>query len=180
MSKKGAILRLEQQLFRVLDFIAKRCPEVNVVIAGGTLDDVRRKFRLLSPPKNLLFAGSGISDDALKMLYEHTSLVIIPIFFRSLSNRLLEALYYGRPILTNSIAKLLHNELEHSHHVFMSDNYAEYPSIIRRLLKNETLLEELALGAKKAYSSFFSARKCGLDMKHVIESVLSKNLCEDL
>jgi hypothetical protein len=84
---------------------------------------------------------------------------------------LLEALYYGRPILTNSNAKVLHNKLEHLHHVFISDNYVEYPCIIRRLLKNETFLEELASGAKKAYGSFFSARKCGLAMKRVIESV---------
>jgi hypothetical protein len=59
--------------------------------------------------------------------------------------------------------------------VFISDNYAEYPSIVRRLLKNETLLEELALGAKKAYSSFFSSRRCGLAMKHVIESIVANS-----
>jgi glycosyltransferase involved in cell wall biosynthesis len=100
-------------------------------------------------------------------------LVVIPIFSRALSNRLLEALYYGRPILTNIYAKLIFKKLEHLHHIFISDNYAEYPSIIRKLFKNEALLEELALGAKKAYNSFFSARKCGFAMKRVIERIVS-------
>ena len=173
MSKTGSVFRLEQQqLFKCLYFIARKCPEFNVIIAGGTIEDAKKKFELSSVPKNLKFAGSNLSDNALKILYDHASLVVIPIFFRSLSNRLLGALYYGKPILTNSYAKVLHNKLEHLRHVFISNDYAEYPNIIRKLLKNEAFLEELALGAKKAYSSFFSARKCGLAMKRVIESVI--------
>jgi glycosyltransferase involved in cell wall biosynthesis len=174
MRKTGSVFRLEQRLlFKVLYYVSMKCPEVDVIIAGGTLEEAKKKFGLSYVPKNLKFAGSSLSDNALKILYERASLVVIPIFFRSLSNRLLEALYYGRPILTNSIAKLLHNKLEHSHHVFVSDNYSKYPSIIIKLLKNETLLEELALGAKEAYSSFFSARKCGFAMKRVIERIVS-------
>jgi glycosyltransferase involved in cell wall biosynthesis len=176
MSRTGPTFRLQElPQFKILYMIAKECPEVNVVIAGGTSFDARRKFGLSRIPKNLTFVGWISSDNVLKVLYDHASLVVIPIFFRSLSNRLLEALYYGRPTLTNSIAKLLHNKLEHLHHVFISDNYAEYPSIIKELFRNEALLEELASGAKEAYSSFFSARKCGLAMKHVIESVISNS-----
>ena len=175
MSRAGFTFRSQElPQFKVLYMIAKKRPEINVIIAGGTVTEVRRKFAISQIPKNLIFVGWISSDNILKVLYEHASLVIIPIFFRSLSNRLLEALYYGRPILTNSNAKILHNKLEHSHHVFISDNYAEYPSIIRGLLKNEAMLDDLALGAKEAYGSFFSARKCGLAMKHVIESVVLK------
>jgi len=180
MSRTGSAFRLQElPQFKILYMIAKKCPEVNVVIAGGTAAEARRKLGLPQIPKNLIFVGWISSDNILKVLYEHASLVIIPIFFRSISNRLLEALYYGRPVLTNSVAKLLHNKLKHSHHVFISENYVEYPSIIRGLLKNEDLLEELASGAKEAYSFFFSARKCGLAMKRIIESVVSKSSYED-
>jgi glycosyltransferase involved in cell wall biosynthesis len=175
MSRAGSTFRLQELLqFKVLYMVAKKCPEINVMAAGGTANEVRRKFALSQIPKNLIFLGWIPLDNILKVLYEHASLVIIPVFFKSLSNRLLEALYYGRPILTNRNAKVLHNKLEHSRHVFISDNYAEYPNIIRGLLKNEALLEKLASGAKEAYDSFFSARKCGLAMKRVIESVVSK------
>jgi glycosyltransferase involved in cell wall biosynthesis len=176
MTRVGPSFRLQElNLFKILYSIARKCPEVNIVIAGGTSSEVRRMFGLSQMPKNLIFVGWISSDNVLKVLYNHASLVIFPIFFRSISNRLLEALYYGRPILTNSVAKLLHIKLEHLHHVFISDNYVEYPSIVRRLLKNETLLEELTSGAKKAYNSFFSARRCGLAMKHVIESIVSNS-----
>jgi glycosyltransferase involved in cell wall biosynthesis len=174
-SKTGSILRVEQQLlFEILYFIAKKCTEIDVIIAGGTNEEAKKKFGLVALPENLKFAGSNLSDNAIKTLYENASLVVIPIFYRSLSNRLLEALYYGRPVLTNGTAKLVHNKLEHLQHIYISDDYASYPNVIRRLIKNEALLEELVSGAKKAYSSFFSARKCGLSMKYIIESVLSK------
>jgi glycosyltransferase involved in cell wall biosynthesis len=176
MIRVGPSFRLQElNPFKILYFIARKCPEVNIVIAGGSSSEARRKFGLSQIPKNLIFVGWISSDNVLKVLYDHASLVVFPIFFRSISNRLIEALYYGKPILTNSYAKLLHNKLEHLHHVFISDNYTQYPNIVRRLLKNETLLEELALGAKKAYSSFFSSRRCGLAMKHVIESIVANS-----
>ncbi len=170
MSKTGSVLRLEQPLFKILYLIARRCPEINVVIAGGTAEEARRKFKLQSLPNNLLFAGKGLSDNELKKLYQHASLVVIPVFFKSVSNRLLEALFYGKPILTNSIASQLHNKLKNS--VLISDNYSDYPNIVKKLFKDSSLLQELALRAKETYSSFFSARKCGLAMGSVIESLI--------
>jgi glycosyltransferase involved in cell wall biosynthesis len=167
------LIRLEQYLIKVLYCIARKSPEIDVIIAGATIEEAKKKFLLPLVPKNLKFVGKVTSDNALKVLYENATLVVIPIFSRALSNRLLEALYYGRPILTNIYAKLIFKKLEHLHHIFISDNYAEYPSIIRKLFKNEALLEELALGAKKAYNSFFSARKCGFAMKRVIERIVS-------
>jgi glycosyltransferase involved in cell wall biosynthesis len=172
MSRTGSNFRLQEvPQFKILYNIARKCPEINIVVAGGTSSEARRKFGLSRIPENLIFAGWISSDNVLKVLYDNASLVVFPIFFKSLSNRLLEALYYGKPILTNTTAKLLHNKLEHLYHVFISDNYIKYPNIVRKLLKTEALLEELALGAKEAYRSFFSARKSGLAMKHVIESV---------
>ncbi|MEM4004538.1 MAG: glycosyltransferase [Desulfurococcaceae archaeon] len=162
----------EYPLFRILYMIAKKCPEVNVVIAGSTAIEAKRKLGFFKCPQNLIFVGWVSSDDILKTLYEYASLVVIPVFFRSVSNRLLEALFYGKPILTNTTASLIYNKLKHLHHMFISDNYLEYPSIVRRLLKDDALLQELASGAKEAYSSFFSARKCGLAMKHIIESLV--------
>ncbi|MEM3546182.1 MAG: glycosyltransferase [Candidatus Bathyarchaeia archaeon] len=172
ISRTKSLFKLQEYpLFRILYMIAKKCPEVNVVIAGSKAIEARRKLGFFQMPKNLIFVGWVFSDDILKTLYGHASLVVTPVFFRSVSNRLLEALFYGKPILTNTTASLIHNRLKHLHHVFISDNYPEYPSIVRRLLKDDALLQELASGAKEAYSSFFSARKCGLAMKHIIESL---------
>lgn len=173
ISRTESLFKLQEYpLLRILYVIAKKCPEVNVVIAGSKAIEAKRKLGFFQMPKNLIFVGWISSDDILKTLYEHASLVVIPVFFRSVSNRLLEALFYGKPILTNTTASFIHNKLKHLHHVFISDDYQGYPSIVRKLLKDAALLQELALGAKEAYSSFFSAKKCGLAMKHIIESLM--------
>jgi len=75
------------------------------------------------------------------------------VLFRSVSNRLLEALYYGRPILTNSTAKLLYNKLEHLHHIFISDDYKDYPTIVRVLLKMIRYLKNLAWELRRLIST---------------------------
>jgi len=166
----GATFRMQERtLLAILYHMAKNYPVFNIVIAGATEEEVRRRI-LIPLPGNITFIGKIYSDNFLRTLYENAKLVVVPIFFKSVSNRLLEALYYGRPILTNSTAKLLHSKLEHLRHIFISDNYQEYPQIVRMLLKNDALLEELSLGAKEAYKHYFSARRCGLLMKRVIET----------
>jgi glycosyltransferase involved in cell wall biosynthesis len=113
MIRVGPSYRLQElNLFKILYFNARKCPEVNIVIAGCTSSETRRKFGLFQIPKNLIFVGRISSDNVLKVLYNHASLVVFPIFFRSISNRLIGALYYGKPILTNSFAKLIHNKLD--------------------------------------------------------------------
>ena len=170
MSKTGSVFRLEQQpLFKILYVIAKRCPEINVVIAGGTLDEARRKFGFSSMPKNLLFAGSGISDNAIKALYEHAKLVVIPVFSRSVSNRLLEALFYRRPVLTNSVALELHPELREC--TIVSDDYNKYPEIIKDLLRQDHVLEELHLKVKMIWDKLFSSRVQAVEMLKAIKEI---------
>jgi glycosyltransferase involved in cell wall biosynthesis len=162
----------ETNLLKILIAIAKRNPEINVLIAGTTDVEAKKNIDSFSLPKNMVFLGRVYSDDILRKLYINAKLVVNPIFYKSVSNRLLEALFYGKPVLTNSVAKLIHRELEHMHHILISDEYARYGETVRTILRHESLLEELSLGAKEAYSSFFSARQCQLKMKRVIEKLV--------
>jgi glycosyltransferase involved in cell wall biosynthesis len=173
-SRKGASFRIRDlPLLKIIMLIAKHVP-VDIVIAGAHKNDILSILNLNKLPSNIHCLGYIASNNVLELLYKNAALVIIAPVFKSLSNRLLEALFYARPILTNSNATLLYPELKHLHHIFISDNYIGYPNIVRILLRNDILLERLASGAKEAYSSFFSARRCGLTMKRIIESLISK------
>jgi len=170
-NRVGASFRAQEYtLLAILYHIAKSCPNLKVIIAGARKEEIKSKTSI-PIPRNIIFCGRIHSDNFLKMLYERAELVVIPIFLRSVSNRLLEALYYRKPIITNSIAKLVHNKLEHQRHILIADNYQEYPQIIKSLLREDILLKRLSLGAEEAYRSYFSARRCGLLMKHVIEAM---------
>jgi len=161
----------DRLLFLILRLIAKKNPDIKVVIVGGSISEVREFFRSLYIPGNMVFVRAN--DLELKLLYGAAKLVIIPFFFKSVSNRLLESLYYGKPTLTNTFAKIVFNRLQHLHHVFISDRIDEYPGIVRNLMKDDLLLERLSLGARTAYKRFFSSKLTGLYMKQVIEQLLT-------
>jgi len=170
MSKTGSVFRLEQQpLFKILYVIAKKLKDINVVVCCGTREEAIRKFKV-DPPKNMKFIPSGVPDDILKLLYEKSLLVVIPAFFKSVSNRLLEALFYRKPILTNSIALELHPELRD--HVIVSNDYNKYPEIIKDLLKQDTVLDELQQRVKSVWDKFFSSKVQAREMLKVVKEVI--------
>jgi glycosyltransferase involved in cell wall biosynthesis len=140
----------------VLYLLAKKTRR-DVVLAGSSYDDWRSVFPDLEPPENLHIIGRGFSDNAIARIYRGASLVVIPVTNRNISNRLLEALFYGKPIITSEIAKLLHPELEHGKHMFIStwDTIVEDSS---KILKDEGLLKSLEQGAREAYDKYFATR----------------------
>jgi len=141
----------------VLYLLAKKT-RTDVVLAGSSYDDWRRALPDLEPPKNLHIIGRGFSDNAIARLYRGASLVVIPVTNRNISNRLLEGLFYGKPIITSEIVKLVHPELKHGKHVFIST----WDTIVEdslKILKDEGLLKSLEQGAREAYNTYFSTRR---------------------
>lgn len=73
----------------------------------------------------------------------------------SISNRFLETLFYGRPIVTTIYARYLHPELIHGKHIYVSNNIVQD---VKLLLRQEEVLKTLEQGAKEAYTMFFSTK----------------------
>jgi len=157
LSKSGAYLKFEAKPHAVVLYQIAKKANIDVVLAGSSLDDWRRVFPSLKPPPNLHFVGAGFGDSVLAKLYSKARLFVMPITNRSISNRLLEGLFYGKPIITTEVVKYIHPELIHGVHVFIST----WDSIVDdaiMLLRNDDILKRLERGAKEAYNRFFSAR----------------------
>lgn len=158
LSKKGAYLKFEARPHAIILYLLAKRTKLDVVLAGSSYDDWRRVFPGLKPLKNLHIIGKGFSDDGIAKIYRNALLVISPITNRNISNRFLEALFYGKPIVTSEIVKFIHPELEHGRHIFIST----WDTIIEdslKLLEDEDLLKTLQLGAKEAYNKFFSTKR---------------------
>jgi glycosyltransferase involved in cell wall biosynthesis len=165
LSKRGVYLRAEAKpQAEALYLIAKKLG-VDVVLAGSTLEDWKRVFPNIKPPKNLHIIGKGFDDLSLARLYRNAKMVILPITFLSISNRLLEALFYGKPIVTTTYAKYLHPELIHGKHIYVSNNIVQD---VKMLLKQEGVFKVLEQGAKEAYTMFFSTTRNLKILKSII------------
>ncbi len=158
LHKTGAYLKFESIPHAlVLYALARRLKNVNVVVAGSDSNEWKKVFPNLSIPKNMKFVGRGFTDNVLSKIYEKAMLVVMPITNRNVSNRLLDALFFGRPIITSEVVTLVHPELKHGLHIYIShwDKIVEETS---NLAKNHKLLKNLEEGAKEAYSHLFSTK----------------------
>jgi glycosyltransferase involved in cell wall biosynthesis len=168
--EKSVARTVEWNLLRILLFISKQLPDVKVIIVGTSIAELKHAFRISNILRNLHLMDKIYDDDLLKYLYKNASIVIAPIFYRSVSNRLLEALFYKKPILTNSIALELHPVLKDV--VIMSNNYYRYPEIIKVLLKQDTILDEFQQRVKTVWDRFFSSKVQAREMLKVIKEVI--------
>ncbi|MEM4677517.1 MAG: glycosyltransferase, partial [Candidatus Korarchaeota archaeon] len=171
LSKRGSYLKFEAKPHAIVAYsLARKLRDVDVVLAGSSYEDWVRVFPGIKPPKNLNFIGRGFSDRALEKLYRKARLVVVPVTNRNISNRLLEALFFSRPILTSEVVKFIHPELEHGKHLYISrwDNIIEEAI---RVMKDDTLLHWLESGAKNAYMRYFSTKVNSLSIYKILEAL---------
>jgi glycosyltransferase involved in cell wall biosynthesis len=158
LGKTGSYLKFEAKPHAIVLYLLAKKTGMDVVLAGSSYDDWRRIFPNIDSPRNLHIIDKGFPDSIVAKIYRNARLVIVPITNRSISNRLIEALFYGKPIVTSEVAKLIHPELEHKKHLFISSWNTIVDDTIK-LLKNEDLLKSLEQGAKEAYTMFFSTKR---------------------
>jgi len=174
VGRSGMPARHDKKILEILYVIAKNNPDINVIVMGSNLAEAQRSLNIFSFPSNLKFLSFIYNDTSIEHLYRLASLVIAPVFFRAVSNRILEALFYMKPILTNSYVKEIFPELEHGRNIYISDEYRKYPYLVHMLLTSHDTLEELEEGARKAWKEIFSENIFGLKMKTILEAFEKK------
>jgi glycosyltransferase involved in cell wall biosynthesis len=167
-NKTGAYLTFETKPHAIVLYqIAKRTG-LDVVLAGSTYEDWRRVFPGLSPPKNLHIVGRGFDDYTVAKLYEKARLVVVPITNRSISNRLLEALFYRKAEVTSEVARLVHPELLHDVHVYISTWDAIVDDVVK-IVQDDERIKRLEKGTEVAYRSMFSTSRNIKFVKRMLE-----------
>ncbi|MEM4004809.1 MAG: glycosyltransferase [Desulfurococcaceae archaeon] len=173
LSKRGSYLKFEAKPHAIAAYsLARKLRDVDVVLAGSSYEDWLRVFPGIKPPKNLNFIGRGFSDQILEKLYCKARLVVVPVTNRSISNRLLESLFFSRPILTSEVVRFMHPELKHGKHLYIShwDNIVEE---IVRVVNDDTLLSQLEEGSKDAYMRYFSTKVNALSTSKILRALKS-------
>ncbi|MEM3906076.1 MAG: glycosyltransferase [Nitrososphaerota archaeon] len=159
LSKRGAYLKVEAKPSALLFYyLAKKVPQINFLIGGSTSEEFAKVFTYLRDkiPKNLIFLGRGFTDDTLKYLYQNSIAAITYVSFRSISNRLLEAIALNTPVITNPLALTLHPELAGS--VIVAHNARNYEENVKKLIRESGVREEFREIVKKAYARYFSPK----------------------
>ena len=155
------------------DAESKRRPP-DILIPGSSYFsqhiEVRFAMKLASKLPHLKFAFSGIRNapegcppnleigffDAMTYLYyiKMARLVVIPLLHADgFPMKLAEALAYGKPVLTSSIALDVIPNLRPWREIAVEDDPWKYAKIIKYLLEDENTLKNLSSGARAYYLS---------------------------
>ncbi|MEM3980475.1 MAG: hypothetical protein QXF79_04375 [Ignisphaera sp.] len=92
----------------------------------------------------------------MKYLYQNSIAAITYVSFRSISNRLLEAIALSTPVITNPLALTLHPELAGS--VIVAHDARDYEENVKKLIRESGVREEFRERVRKAYARYFSPK----------------------
>ena len=150
VSRPGLAGKHDRKAFECLYKIAKYNPDnLTVIVIGTGYKEAQMVLEKNTFPSNLKLLGIINNDFILEQIYKISSLVVVPFFFsKTISNRLLETLFYGRPALISSYLKEDFPMLKHGENVLMFDECNKLPYLVRYLFKSD-LLKRLEEGAKK-------------------------------
>lgn len=162
--------KIELTILRLVLLTAHKVPNTSFVIVGTSqLDFKKISYSVgIDVPKNVKFMGRVSNDNLLASLYQGASLVLCPVLLPGFSNRLLEALFYGRPILTTSIIASFYDGLINGEHAVIEDDFRKYSDIVSEIVYDEKLRGKLVVGAREYYEKFFSPEAHGVLLERVI------------
>ena len=162
LRKSGEYLKFEALPHAIFYYlIAKKNPDIPIFILGSTRTEFvwKTKIEMNKIPKNMIFLNDyqiRLPDWIIERIYRSAKIIINYISNRSISNRLIEALYFQKPIITNKMAQILHPELIHGIHIHVVTKEEDYPNEIRKIYKNDDYLAILSKNAGLIYRYKFS------------------------
>jgi len=137
--------------------VASLTPEVQFLVVGSNTDQIRAILGVsLNGLKNVLALGY-INDYALEALYKKASIVLLPLpFLTGVSLRLIEALAYGKVIITTTIVASKLRNLRNGKHIIVEDNIKLYRDWIHNLINREECRKSLEDNAKQYFKTELS------------------------
>jgi glycosyltransferase involved in cell wall biosynthesis len=145
--------------------MAPRLPDIDFIIAGKCLE--------LGSGGNLHSLGE-VTETVLDLLHRAAHVVLVPLTKGTgTSLKLMQAMAYGKPILTTSIGARGQNIIN-DREVVIEDSLERFPATLLALMSDTTRRERLALQAR-AYALSKDFRKSFAPYADIIKTVLARS-----
>lgn len=142
---------LEWMVRDVLPVVRKQCPRVALVVAGSVAETLEPSLRRAIEEEESVYILGRVED--LAPLYAVAELVVVPIQAGAgVSIKTIEAMGFGKPIVTTSQGLRGFPESEHGVH----DTAEEFATRMTVLLGSADARREAAALSKKLYEMHFS------------------------
>jgi len=149
---------------KVIHYVSKKNRDVKFVIIGATDRDFKDILGL-KPRDNIIFLN-GLSDLAFYKIIQNATMVLLPlVWLTGTSMRLVEALYFGKPVITTSAVASRLSNLVNGVNCIIEDNFKNYPSHVNKILNDDSTRYEISKNARAYFDATLGYKKTGL--KHL-------------
>lgn len=146
---------------KVIHYVSKKVHDAKFVVIGATEEDFREVLGL-EPQANIIFLN-GLSDLAFYKVIQNATMVLLPlVWLTGTSMRLLEALYFGKPVITTSVVASRLSNFVNGLHCIIEDNFKNYPSHVQTILNDKGMRHELSKNARAYFDEKLGYERTGL------------------
>ena len=152
------IYRIELKALSLLKKVAIELPDITFVVVGASIDDLKDKDEF-NRVKNIKLLGKVYDDNQIADLYRNARGVFCPIIIPGFSNRLLEAFFYRKAIISTRIVENYYEGLIQNNNIMLGDSVTEIADTIKYTIYNDNLKINLERKAHEYYLSYFAPIK---------------------
>ncbi len=156
------------KLLKAFSILREKDTSYQLVIVGkkGWLyDDVFNMVQDLKLDTSVLFTGF-VDDSALKSLYKHASLVVLPGLYEGFGYPMLEAMYFNCPVVASNTGAL--SEIGASAALYFDpQDEDEIAKVIHKVISNATIRKELIARGRQQVKKY-TWSKCGQETLDVL------------
>lgn len=165
--KNAPVYKIELEGLNFIKNIALKLPDIDFVVIGGSLEDTENPIEY-KDIKNLKLIGRIYDDELLSKLYNDSLGVICPIQVPGFSNRLLEAFFYGKAIVSTSIVENYYEGLQPNKNILFADTVLSSVEAIKHIDSKSHFKRELEHNSRNYYINYFSPLNSAESVEQVI------------
>lgn len=149
---------IESKAMRLLRFMAERMPHIDFVVVGSSRSDLENLSEYVDLG-NLFCLGKIYDDSCLAKLYRQARCVVCPVYIPGFSNRLLEAFFYQKAIVSTPIVAEYYDGLRHGSNILMAGDKMATCESVELVVSESRIRHNLESGAHQYYLRYFHPEK---------------------
>ena len=155
-------------------FIAKsasKLKDIQFIVTG--VDDISVRSQAI--PGNVKFTGY-LSAAKFQETIQESAMIILPLISGSgIQTKMLEALYYGKAIITTSVIASEFPNLMNGQEAIIEDDPEKFITHIQTLMKDKKLREYLGKNAREYYNKNFARERALSLLENYIEKIVKQD-----
>ncbi len=150
---------------------ATRLKDIQFIVTG--VDHI--SVRLQAIPGNVKFTGYLPAEKFQETIQESAMIILPLISGTGIQTKMLEALYYGKAIITTSVIASEFPNLMNGQEAIIEDDPEKFITHMQTLMKDKKLREYLGKNAREYYNKNFARERALSLLENYIEKIVRKS-----